>query len=364
MVVVGVVTAFGLVVSTPAVAAESAGAAASGSPAPAAPTLRMLDLSPSSLSGARPRASVAAPEAAAGEDGPLVAPASGMAWYVETPAEDYVGDGLTLEGEGVVHYPADEYGAPPQSAASTRVLRQGSPVPGDDGGCTFAGDVVLNTPAEVTMTELSYDGDRCLSLVEVGVTPGATNEEPEPEGSTGGSESAPQEEADSEAPTVGSDEEQGARGAAARGDVSTAAVRSFRARTRSQVREPAYPALPATSEVFANVNVYNGNPQHAPTTASYNWSMLTRSGWYQTSFDWSKAFTYNYARSTVTAKFRNDVAGRVLCGILWGSTYASHAPTEVRGYRNGTAQYSTNTTKSGNCSFLLRTDQTENYDYL
>lgn len=226
-------------------------------------------------------------------------PAGGMAWYVETPAEARVGDGLTLEGEGVVHYPTSTWGELPASVASTRVLRQGRPAPGGTGGCTFGGEVVLTTPVVVNVTELSYDAGRCLSLVEVGVTPGATVEEPDTVGSIGGAAAAPV-----------------SRKTASSGEISTLAVRSFRARTRSQVRELAYPVIPATSEVYANVNVYNGNPQYAPTTASYSWNMLRESGWYQTYFDWSAYFGYSYARATVYSKFRNDVAGRVLCGIL------------------------------------------------
>ena len=325
---------------TPALAAPDE---PGGGPPSAAPVVHVLDLSASSLDRQHPRMVAAARP---GPDGRLAKPDSGLGWYVETAAGAEVGDDVTLTGEGVVQYPSERYGELPRAASSTRVVRHGHRTPGSTPGCDFGGEVVLDTAVEVTLTELAYDPARCRSLVQVSVTPDAAEEPPAP-GAESGEETA-----------------RASKKVADSGEIGTMAVRSFRARTRSQVREPAYPALAATSEIFASVNVYNGNPQYAPTTASYNSNHLGSSGWYRTSFSWSSYFGYSYARATVYANFKNDIAGRVLCGILWGSTYASHSPTVVRGYRDGTAQYSTNTSKSGNCSWLLRTNQTNSYSYL
>ena len=117
------------------------------------------------------------------------------------------------------------------------------------------------------------------------------------------------------------------------------------------MRELVYPALKPPSDVYTKVDVYHGEPTSAPTFAHYTHSYPSDSGWYNTYLKWTYNFTVNYARSTIHASYRNDIAGRVLCGILWGSTYSSHYPTEVRGYRDGHAEYSANTTKSGNCSY-------------
>ena len=195
--------------------------------------------------------------------------------------------------------------------------------------------MALDSEAAVSVTELSYDPQRCLSLVHVDVTKGKIPSQAA-EGSSGESQAAPSAESNKIQTNA----------------ISAAAVPNFHAYTRSQVRELAYGLLKPPSEVYTKVDVYNGETLYAPTFAHYTHFYLSGSGWYNTSFVWSKNFVTNYARSTVHATYRNDIAGRILCGIFAGSTYSSHYPTEVRGYRDGHAEHSATTSKSGACSWL------------
>jgi hypothetical protein len=307
------------------------------------PKLHVLDLADDSIRSLRPRVPPAADDSLAGlkaRGGPLDVPASGIAFYVETENIAKAGRGVTLTGPNVVHYHDAQYGPPPRSDMSTRVLRQGRRITGTPNGCDFPGEMVLELEAVVAVTELSYDPQRCLSLVQVGVSKGKTASE-SAEGSSGESKAAPLAKATNISANA----------------ISAAAIPNYHAWTRSQVRELAYPLLKPPSEVYTKVDVYNGEPTYAPTFAHYTHAYLSGTGWYNTYLKWTYNFTVNYARSTIHASYRNDIAGRVLCGILGGSTYSSHYPTEVRGYRDGHAEYSANTTKSGNCSYLLRVHQ-------
>ena len=199
--------------------------------------------------------------------------------------------------------------------------------------------MALDSEAAVSVTELSYDPQRCLSLVHVGVSKGKVASEAA-EGSSGESQAAPLAESNKMETNA----------------ISAAAVPNFHAYTRTQVRELAYPLLKPLSEVYTKVDVYNGETLYAPTFAHYTHSYLSGSGWNKSSLVWSKNFVTNYARSTVHATYTNHIAGRILCGIYAGSTYSSHYPTEIRGYRDGHAEGGQNTSKSGACSWLLRTD--------
>jgi len=260
---------------------------------------------------------------------------------VETEPQPRVGPSVVLTGPHVVDHTANsEADLSRGSGASTRIIQKGRAKSSGD-GCDFRGDATTRGQVRVVTTELAYDPVRCLMLTEIAVFPTADDLWV---GRNGGSADTDEGLAAANAPKAGTSKRS-----------TGLATRNYQASTLTRVVEPAYPALPALNTVTAIVKVYGGEPRYYPTNALIRDSWYTTSGWYRTEFTPYFDFNYSYARATGYAKYRNDVAGRVLCGILWGSTYAQHYPTQVRGYRDGHGEHSWNTSKSGNCSFLLRT---------
>ena len=196
----------------------------------------------------------------------------------------------------------------------------------------------------VSITELAYDADECLMLVEVTVSDARPSED---------TKLADREETSSES-VVGSQSAD---------EKYRLHFSRFKAQTRSQVRELAYPIIPATSQVKAWVQL------NSLTSANLGYvdSWLAGTGWKKISFSWYKRFNSSYAYSSVYAKYRNGVFCNALSPSVWPAsrTYWKHWPTRVYGYQNTlSARYSTNTSKYGGCSWLLRTNKTTSFWWL
>lgn len=277
---------------------------------------------------------------------------SDPAWYVETQSQAQIGRNVVLAGPNVINYTDKLYGPLVPLLHATNVVRQGHRISGTPDECDFKGYMRISGPTQISINELAYDPSRCLLLVQVGLS-----SDPDPLGTT--------PLANSIGDATGTNEKIAGQAGVVGARPSSAGVSvNFRAKTRSQVREPLYGALPATSEVNVFVDIRNGEPRYAPTRAGASWSWLRASGWSLQSTGGSYDFNYNYARATRSAHFKNNIAGKILCKWPFGSTYADHDPTEVRAHWNGYAQYSTHTTKHGTCSALLRTNQSNYFWWL
>lgn len=143
----------------------------SGLPANAAPTpaqgiASVVDLSPGSLALEKPstRHERSGPGKWTDEDR---IPESGIEFVTDLRSANDVGKNIVLPG--VAESPVAESSKSPKRG-TTRVLRQGSRGDGMTTGCTFRGAVRMSSPAEVTVSELSRDESRCLSLVEITVS--------------------------------------------------------------------------------------------------------------------------------------------------------------------------------------------------
>lgn len=361
-----------LVVALATVGPSEAAARASADPSSSVPeaTFYAVDLAPSALASGRPEArrlstlaTVGAEHTASGEElsrsaASAVAatgPDEGAQWFVgmeETPRR---GAALELKGAGVINFTTGEYGPRARVVHSVRVVRQGHRLPGTEDGCTFEGFVQLRgESAAIEITDLAYDPARCLALVEVG-------QRVEPVATDAAASGMSHDEGTIPTLDFGSVED----GSAEADPPNETAVSSqfagtpgYYAYTRSQVREPAYPLLKATSEVYAKTYVYYNNPCGSGTRNA--WSRSWFEGWTPRDFA-ADASASNCTRSQmkVHAKFTNDN----FCGPA-SRTNAHHWPTFVEGHRNYLSNHGTNTTFDGGCSGLLRGNQTIGLDRL
>ncbi len=81
------------------------------------------------------------------------------------------------------------------------------------------------------------------------------------------------------------------------------------------------------------------------TDSTHKWTWLTLTGWSRT----SSSVIDGQNQSTTIGKFKNTL----FCNPI-AATYTNHHGTTVRGYSNGTWQYTGSFTKSGDCSSLLK----------
>lgn len=138
------------------------------------PVFRVLDLADDSLKSPKPRIPVSVDSfddlKSRGHHRDL--PRSGSALYVETQSAAEAGPNAQLTGPNVVTYAEEKFRPSPRSDIATRVVRQGRRTLGTSDGCDFQGEMVLNHGMEVSLTELSYDPQMCLSLVNISVVRG------------------------------------------------------------------------------------------------------------------------------------------------------------------------------------------------
>ena len=144
-------------------------------------------------------------------------------------------------------------------------------------------------------------------------------------------------------------------------DTVAQATQGFEARTRSQVREPAYPAMDATSEVWTWVRFYPtsgcvhlpGAPHNASTRAlSSRLSWWSREQWVT-----DRHRACNVVWQKAHARFGTTVWPLELCSIQNPYTQAHHWPAYVEGLRGPNRWHSTNTSNAGTGSWLLRNNQ-------
>jgi hypothetical protein len=278
-----------------------------------------------------------APNAAAPptEDAPTT---GNTQWFVELENTPRIGPDVQLDGAGVVQYTEEAYGKRPVLIDPIRVVQQGHvivkklPDGTTTNGCEFLDRRTEGRQTTVSKVEVAYDPKTCKSLVEFGETTADLGESDPAKALDSGSSAA----------------------APASPGAFNLEVPDYKAKTRSQVREPAYPALPATTEVNAEVEVWNQQPQYAPSVARWWTSWLTGSGWYRTYHDEWHGWSANNIYEGESSDYQNDL----FC-MPW-STYASHN-TQTVGFANLTVSHTTGTSKSGGCSDLLRTDQTDNF---
>ena len=268
-------------------------------------------------------------------------------WVVETQPSPRFGADIRLGGR---RYRPESSFDRADHGPRVRVVRQGHHFEEvtDSGvkqrGCEFLGEMHMVDQGTVSITELAYDADECLMLVEVTVSDARPSED---------TKLADREETSSES-VVGSQSAD---------EKYRLHFSRFKAQTRSQVRELAYPIIPATSQVKAWVQL------NSLTSANLGYvdSWLAGTGWKKISFSWYKRFNSSFAYSSVYAKYRNGVFCNALSPSVWPAsrTYGKHWPTRVYGYQNTlSARYSTNTSKYGGCSWLLRTNKTTSFWWL
>jgi len=256
-----------------------------------------------------------------------------------------------LSGNSVVQWPDDEVPDMKPVRGQTRVIRDGVRVSGSPNGCSFPGEVRLAVESVVSISELAVDYLNCRQLVKISVgdpiptLPLAVG--------TGKDNSSSTLSGVMPAKTASASSLQA---------LSVSANPNYEAKTRSQVREPLYGVLHATTETNAIVDVYGDAPMYAPSGWSVVDSWFTTSGWYRTSAAAGAVITSTYLNPYMYSQYRNDKFGKLVCQQP-GSTYAKHWGTQVFGYV-GYATYSTNTTHWGSCDELLRFSENDYFTHL
>lgn len=291
-------------------------------------------------------------------------------WLLELEAIPRMGSDAELTGSSVTHYEQSASDTSSRFVEAVRVVEQGrrTAVTLADGSestvCNFVSRSTVGRQVATALVEISYDPQSCKRVVEFGVLSDA---------GTTDSVAAEADDSGSSAPTVPPLESGGPidAGVASLGDDSSndgfrLEIPDYRVKTRSQVRELAYPLLPATSEVHAQVEVWNQNPQRSPSNWKWWSSWLSESGWRRTShYAWSD-YNSDYMYVGESSSYENPIFANLVCsGALPipsspGTTYAGHTVQTI-GYANLTVDHYASTYKHGGCAYLLRTDKTDNF---
>ena len=290
-------------------------------------------------------------------------------WFIELETIPRIGSDVQLTGSSVIQYEEPTSSASSRFVDAARVVEQGRretialPDGSESSGCSFVSRSSVGRQTATAFVEISYDPDSCKRVVEFGVL-----------SDTDVTESVASEADDSgSAPTASPLEPGGptAAGGTGLGDDSAndgfrLEIPDYRAKTRSQVLELAYGILPATSEVHAQVEVWNQNPRYSPSTWRWWSNWLSETGWRRSShYAWSdRNSTYIYVGESSTY-YNHIFAGLVCTGafpipISPGTTYAGHTVQTV-GYANLTVENYVSNYKHGGCSYLLRTNETNNF---
>ncbi len=296
-------------------------------------------------------------------------------WFIELEAAPRIGADIQLTGASVVEYTEAVWGSNPVLLHPVRVVQQGRPetLTMPDGsqlaGCNFVGHMTAGRQVSTAFTEIAYDPVTCKRIVEFGITADSPSD----------SASVPATDNDSGSATATSDSSGSAspqretqpHGLAPSETSSSNQFRlevpDYKAKTRSQVLEPAYPVLEATSEVNAQVEVWNQQPQYSPSRWSWWSNWLVGTGWRRTSHDAWHGRDSNNIFVGEASDYSNSLFANVACtripviGIfLGGTTYAGHTVQTI-GYANLTVNHFVSNYKRGACSALLRTTQTDNF---
>ncbi|WP_419946966.1 hypothetical protein [Candidatus Poriferisodalis sp.] len=291
-------------------------------------------------------------------------------WFLELEAVPRIGNDAELTGSSVIHYEESVSDAGSRFVEAVRVVEQGrrTTVTLADGsestGCNFVSRNTVGRQVATALIEIAYDPQSCKRVVEFGVLSDADAID---------SEADEADDSDSSAPAVsphGSSGPTNAGGASLVDNSSNGEFRleipDYRVKTRSQVRELAYPLLPATSEVHAQVEVWNQNPQRSPSNWKWWSNWLSESGWRRTShYAWSD-YNSDYMYVGESSSYENPIFANLVCGGALpvptspGTTYAGHTVQTI-GYANLTVDHYASNYKHGGCAYLLRTDKTDNF---
>lgn len=274
---------------------------------------------------------VARPDAAPLEGNPQ--------WFMELEETPRVGMDVRLTGDSVVEYPEDDYGPVPVLLDPVRVVQQGHPDSSVllDGtevtGCYFVGHNTVGRQVSTSLTEVAYDPATCKRVVEIGIVV---------------------QDLPASDPSSADDSGGGSPGKTTEPGAFRLEVPDFRAKTRSQVRELAYPVLPAVVEVNAQVEVWNQKPQYSPSKWAWWSSWLQSTGWGRLA---GQDTWHGWSANNIYVGEASDYANDEFCP---GTTWAG-ATTQTIGYANMTVDHFASVYKSGACSWLLRTNQTNNF---
>ena len=297
-------------------------------------------------------------------------------WFIELEATPRMGSDAQLSGSSVIEYSESGWGVNPELVDAVRVVEQGrqeiivQPDGSELSGCYFVNRTTVGKQAEISLVEISFDPDTCKRVVEFGILsdPPST-----------GSASVSSDDSGHAPLTVSSSEHVGpissdgssplnglAPGSSATSGSFSLEVPDYKAKTRAQVREPAYPVLSATSEVHAEVEVWNQQPQYSPSTWRWWSNWLQETGWRRIAHDAWGTRSDNNITVGESSDYENRVFANVACSRIWyipgatGTTFAGHNVQTV-GYANMTVDHFASSYKGGGCSFLLRTNKTDNF---
>lgn len=296
-------------------------------------------------------------------------------WFIELEAAPRIGADIQLTGDSVVEYTEAVWGSNPVLLNPVRVVQQGRPeiLTMPDGsqlaGCNFVGHMTAGRQVSTAFTEIAYDPVTCKRIVEFGITADspADSASMSATDNVDGSATATSDSGGSASPRRETQPHGLAPIETSSSNQFRLEVPDYKAKTRSQVREPAYPVLDATSEVNAQVEVWNQQPQYSPSRWSWwsNWLLAT--GWRRTSHDAWHGWDSNNIFVGEASDYSNSLFANVACTriplvgiLLGGTTYAGHTVQTI-GYANLTVDHFVSNYKRGACSALLRTNQTDNF---
>ena len=293
-------------------------------------------------------------------------------WYVALEAIPRIGADVRLEGTSVIEYTETNWGANPELIDPVRVVEQGTrgttvlPDGTELEGCDFVGRRTVGRQVATSLIEVAFDPDTCKRIVEFGILSDAptTRSNASSTGDSGqGSPTATTAPLSSSMPhDLGPLGESGL-GPSSSGEF-TLEVPDYRAKTGSQILEPAYPVLPATSEVHAQVEVWNQQPQYYPSKWRWWSRWLAASGWSRDSNDSWGGWSPNNIYVGEASDYSNDVFAWAVCRrwdpTIHGTTHAGHNVQTI-GYANMTADQFASNYKRGACSYLLRTRETDDF---
>ncbi|WP_419837425.1 hypothetical protein [Candidatus Poriferisodalis sp.] len=297
-------------------------------------------------------------------------------WFMQLETIPKIGKNVELSGSAVIRY---ENAAPGSSSAAidaVRVIEQGNkdtielPNGIEVSGCKFVSRSSAGRQVTTAFVEIAYDPDTCRRVVELGIVshaaPASTATDDTDDGDAAavisnpkpGDSGLPENSATPDATDLDND-------GVGKNDFRLE-IPDYRAKTRSQVLELAYGLLPATSEVHAQVEVWNQQPQYSPSK-SRSWDdWLSATGWRRDSrYTWSDRNS-DYIYVGETSGYSNRYFANLVCtGALPiprspGTTFARHTVQTI-GYANLTVENYVLNYKYGGCSYLLRTSQTNNF---
>ncbi len=301
-------------------------------------------------------------------------------WFIELEATPRMGSEAQLTGSSVIEYSETGWGATPVLVDAVRVVEQGrqETIVQPDGteltGCYFVNRTTAGKQVATSLVEISYDPDTCKRVIEFGILSDPPSLGSAPTSSDDSGQASPIGSSPEDVGQSSSGSSSPLRGLApgrspTSGDFSLE-VPDYRAKTRAQVLELAYPILPATSDVNAEVEVWNQQPQYSPSSWRWWSDWLGESGWRRTYHDAWGGWSSDNIYVGEASDYENRIFANTACArYLWfipgstGTTYAGHNVQTI-GYANMTVDYFASSYKRGGCSYLLRINYAEDFSWI